>query len=57
MLGQLDLRSGLGIAVGKWVRNVVFATHVILGESRQKHRRVSRQGERGDCDEEKTSFV
>ena len=68
------------------MRNVAFATHVILGESRQKKGdhtvrevgresrtqrqetesverdqtqsgRISRRGERGDCDEQKTSFV
>jgi hypothetical protein len=74
--------------VGKWVRNVAFATHAtrtgwgeaaergpcgegaILGgaggeklkvkrpkETKHQKGRVSRQGERGGCGEEKASFV
>jgi hypothetical protein len=38
VLGQLGLRAGLGIDVGKWVRNVAFVTHTILGGTRRQKR-------------------
>ncbi len=44
MLGQVGLRAGLSMEVGKWVRNVAFATHAILGRARrQKRGRVVRE--------------
>jgi hypothetical protein len=36
MFGQLGLRAGLDMKVGKWVRNVAFTTHVILGGTRRQ---------------------
>jgi hypothetical protein len=36
VLGQLGLRAGSGLAVRKWVRNVAFATHAILGGARRQ---------------------
>jgi hypothetical protein len=39
VLGQLGLRAGLlGMGVRKWVRNVAFATHAILGGARRQKR-------------------
>ena len=36
VLCQLVLRAGLGTEVGKWVKNVAFATHAKLGGVRQQ---------------------
>ena len=38
VLSQLSLRAGLEMEVGKWVRNVAFETHEILGGTRRQKR-------------------
>ena len=38
MPSQVSLRAGLEMEVGKWVRNVAFETHEILGGTRRQKR-------------------